>query len=66
MDAPLRSPATVDHQRRKWAPYDRCGECNAIAGNPCRNQQRSSWPGGTTVRNKPHPSRPLKEVPDAT
>lgn len=46
--------------RRKWAPYEACPTCHAVAGNPCRNLQLSSWPGGATTRNEPHPDRPKK------
>lgn len=46
--------------RRKWAPYGNCPTCEAVAGNPCRNQQRSGWAASTTLRNEPHPERPRK------
>lgn len=46
--------------RRKYATYDACPDCNAIAGNPCRNRQVSAWPGGPQLRREPHPNRPLK------
>lgn len=49
--------------RRKWAPYDSCGTCHAVAGNPCRNQQRSGWAAATTLRSEPHPGRPKKPEP---
>lgn len=63
MDARMRSAGDLDAIRRKWAPYDKCPDCDAIAGNPCRNVNRSGWPGGSNVRNKPHPTRPLKATP---
>lgn len=55
-----------DAMRTKWAPYDACPDCHAVAGNPCRNLQKGGWPGRNTLKTEAHANRPRKpQVPDA-
>lgn len=42
---------------RVFARFDRCPECNAFPGAPCRDR---GWGGG--VREHPHPARPERGV----
>jgi hypothetical protein len=53
--------ARWERLRKLYADYEACPTCHTVAGNPCRNVSKTSWPSSTTLRSKPHPNRPKKK-----
>lgn len=48
-----------EQRLQKWAEYDRCPDCNALPGNPCRERAVT---GAKVTINNAHHIRP-KRVP---